>query len=258
MGNKAKTIAVMFAMDAEARPLVEHLALEENPSAFARANGAAPMKCFTGRVTSSTSNDDADAPTVIHVVCAGSCAKHSVCNVGTVGAALSTYETCVSLKPDVIVNAGTAGGFAKRGGQVGDVYLGSTFKNHDRRIPIPGYDAYGVGEYDAHPTPKLAEALGCKRGVVCTGNSLDATETCKKLLDEYEASVKEMEAAAMAHVAHLFGVPFIAVKTITDIVDGPVATQEEFLANLGAAAAALKDVVPKVVDFIAGRDVDDL
>jgi len=30
------------------------------------------------------------------------------------------------------------------------------------------------------------------------------------------------------------------------------------LANLGAAAAALKDVVPKVVDFIAGRDVDDL
>ena len=94
--------------------------------------------------------------------------------------------------------------------------------------------------------------------MVCTGNSLDATETCKKLLDEYEASVKEMEAAAMAHVAHLFGVPFIAVKTITDIVDGPVATQEEFLANLGAAAAALKDVVPKVVDFIASRDVDDL
>jgi len=255
MGNEVKTIAVMFAMDAEARPLVDHLALEENPSAFARANGAAPMKCFTGRVTSSSNED---APTVIHVVCAGSCAKHSVCNVGTVGAALSTYETCVSLKPDVIVNAGTAGGFAKRGGKVGDVYLGSTFKNHDRRIPIPGYDAYGVGEYEAHPTPKLAEALGCKRGVVCTGNSLDATETCKKLLDEYQASVKEMEAAAMAHVAHLFGVPFIAVKTITDIVDGPVATQEEFLANLGAAAAALKDVVPKVVDFIAGRDVDDL
>ena len=132
MGNKAKTIAVMFAMDAEARPLVEHLALEENPSAFARANGAAPMKCFTGKVTSS---DDDDALTVIHVVCAGSCAKHSVCNVGTVGAALSTYETCVSLKPDVIVNAGTAGGFAKRGGKVGDVYPGSTFKNHDRRIP---------------------------------------------------------------------------------------------------------------------------
>ena len=45
---------------------------------------------------------------------------------------------------------------------------------------------------------------------------------------------------------------------ITDIVDGPVATQEEFLQNLAAAAAALKNVVPKVIDFIDGRDVNDL
>ena len=115
-----------------------------------------------------------------------------------------------------------------------------------------------MGEYDAWPTPKLAEHLGCKRGTVCTGNSLDATETCRTLMDEYDASVKEMEAAAIAHVAHLFSIPVIAVKTITDIVDGPVATQEEFLQNLAAAAAALKNVVPKVIDFIDGRDVNDL
>lgn len=244
-----KNIAVLFAMEAEARPLIDHLALTPNETAFERALGKAPMRVHTGATPSGT---------IIHVVTSGSCAKHGVCNVGTVGAALSTYETCVSLRPDVIVNAGTAGGFAKRGGAVGDVYLATTFKNHDRRIPIPGYDAYGVGEYDAWPTPKLASELGCKRGVVCTGNSLDATETCRKLMDEHDASVKEMEAAAIAHVAHLFSVPVIAVKTITDIVDGPHATQEEFLANLASAAAALRDVVPKVVAFLDGRDVNDL
>ncbi len=247
--SPVRSIAVLFAMDAEVKPLIEHLGLELDADAFARAGGKAPMRVYGGTLPSGAK---------ISVVCAGSCVKHGVCNVGTVGAALSTYETCVTLKPDVIVNAGTAGGFSKRGGEVGDVYLATTFKNHDRRIQIPGYDVYGVGEYDAWPTPKLAEHLGCKRGTVCTGNSLDATETCRTLMDEYDASVKEMEAAAIAHVAHLFSIPVIAVKTITDIVDGPVATQEEFLQNLAAAAAALKDVVPKVIDFIDGRDVNDL
>lgn len=48
-----------------------------------------------------------------------------------------------------------------------------------------------------------------------------------------DASVKEMEAAGIAHVAAMFGVPFIAVKAITDIVDGDKPTQDEFMENLG-------------------------
>ena len=242
-------VAVLFAMDAEARPLIDALGLTLDADAFARVGGDVPMRVHSGTLKSGARVD---------VVCAGSCARHNVCNVGTVGAALSTYETCATLRPDVIVNAGTAGGFAKRGGEVGDVYVATKFKNHDRRIPIPGYDKYGVGEYDAWPTPRLIEALGCKTGVVCTGNSLDATETCRALLDEFECSVKEMEAAAIAHVAHLFNVPVIAVKTITDIVDGPQATEEEFLRNLSSAADALRDVVPRVVEFLDGKSVDEL
>ncbi len=39
-------------------------------------------------------------------------------------------------------------------------------------------------------------------------------------LDEAGAHVKEMECAAIAQVAHIFNVPFLAVKAITDIVDG--------------------------------------
>ena len=90
----------LFAMDAEAKPLIEHLGLELDADAFARAGGKAPMRVYGGTLPSGAK---------ISVVCAGSCVKHGVCNVGTVGAALSTYETCVTLKPDVIVNAGTAG-----------------------------------------------------------------------------------------------------------------------------------------------------
>ena len=30
------------------------------------------------------------------------------------------------------------------GGAIGDVYVSSAFKNHDRRIPLPGFDTFGT------------------------------------------------------------------------------------------------------------------
>ena len=86
--SPVRSIAVLFAMDAEAKPLIEHLGLELDADAFARAGGKAPMRVYGGTLPSGAK---------ISVVCAGSCVKHGVCNVGTVGAALSTYETCVTL-----------------------------------------------------------------------------------------------------------------------------------------------------------------
>ena len=54
-----------------------------------------------------------------------------------------------------------------------------------------------------------------------------------------DATVKEMEAAAIAEVAAHFDIPFLAVKSVTDIVDGGVATAEEFLANLASASKGI-------------------
>ncbi len=48
---------------------------------------------------------------------------------------------------------------------VGDVYLATAFKNHDRRIPIPGFDVYGVGATDAAACPNMRAALGFKAGL---------------------------------------------------------------------------------------------
>ena len=49
-----------------------------------------------------------------------------------------------------------------------------------------------------------------------------------------------MEAAAVAWVGGLHGVAVGAVKAITDLVDSPVATAEQFSANLDAAARSLR------------------
>ena len=55
-----------------------------------------------------------------------------------------------------------------------------------------------------------------------------------------------------------FGVPLIAVKAITDVVDGPHAAQDEFMENLASAAKALQGAVPKVIEFIAGKELGAL
>ena len=41
-------------------------------------------------------------------------------------------------------------------------------------------------------------------------------------------------------------------------IAGPKATHEEFLENLGAAAHALKDTLPRVLDFISGKTIGEL
>ena len=246
MSSPITNIVVLIAMDVEAAPLVAHLNLVKvEPSPLL---GPIPAHVYRGAVDGCT----------VHVVTNGKCVGFSVDSVGTVPAALTAYAACAALSPDLIINAGTAGGFAAKGGVVGDVYLATEFKNHDRRIPIPGFDAYGIGATPATAAPAMAAALGLKTGIVSTGNSLDAPDVDKTSMAANDASVKEMEAAGIAHVARLFNTPMLAVKAITDIVDGPHATQDEFLANLAAAATSLQTTVPKVIAFAAGKLVTEL
>lgn len=79
-----------------------------------------------------------------------------------------------------------------------------------------------------------------QEGVVSSGNSLDYSKEDWDQLNAIGAAVKEMEAAGISWVAHLHNVPFLALKSITDIVDGDRPAQEEFLENLHAAAKALQ------------------
>jgi 5'-methylthioadenosine nucleosidase len=78
-------------------------------------------------------------------------------------------------------------------------------------------------------------------------------------MNEHGAAVKEMEAGAIAWVVtQLFKKPMFCSKAITDIVDGGRPTNEEFLENLHAAAAALQGMLPRVLEFVAGKTVEEL
>ena len=67
-----------------------------------------------------------------------------------------------------------------------------------------------------------------------------------------------MEAAAIGWVAELAKVPFFALKVVTDIVDGDILTQDEFLQNLGTAAKSLQEKLPVLIDYIVGKKISEL
>ena len=75
---------------------------------------------------------------------------------------------------------------------------------------------------------------------------------------ENDASVKEMEAAAIAWVTGFSKTPFFAIKVITDIVDGDRPTQDEFMENLSTAAKSLQDTIPRVIEYIVGKRLSEL
>jgi 5'-methylthioadenosine nucleosidase len=178
--------------------------------------------------------------------------------VGTVPVSMLTYASIVSLHPDLIINAGTAGGFRAKGAAIGDVFVATQFANHDRRIPVPVFDEYGIGTLAATPIPNLVKALELKEGKLSTGNSLDMTPQDEEIIKANDATIKDMEGAAVAYVANLLTVPLIAMKAVTDIVDGDKPTVEEFLGNMSRAAAALSATIPRVLEYVNAKSISNL
>lgn len=195
--------------------------------------------------------------TTVSILTAGKDSGGQVDNVGTVPAAVAVYAAAHALRPSLIVNAGTAGGFKAKGAAIGDVFVITTAANHDRRIPLPGFDKYGVGQLSLR-SGSIATALGLKDGALSTGNSLDMTEKDREFILANDAHVKDMEGAAVAWVGQTLGIPVVALKAVTDIVDGDRPTTEEFLEHLASAAAALKRTLPLLLDHVGGKKVSEL
>lgn len=233
-----KRIVLIIAVEAEARPVIDGLGLNHKGKLLSPL----PMEFYEGKYNSLN----------IDLVTSGKCDRFNVDNVGPQAAILNAATAIGRLQPDLIINPGTAGGFVSAGARIGDVYLSyPMICYHDRRIPIPGFDAYGIGSYYCFDTRRIAENLGLKTGIVSTGSSLDYTDKDLELIKSYGGVVKEMEAASIAWVADLYKIPFFAVKSITDLVDNSTPTEEEYLRNLTSASIALSREVVRIIKYFA-------
>lgn len=235
---------INIAMEAEAKPFIEHMGLSLNPDFFPPQ---VPFLAYEGMHGEETK---------LTVITNG---KDNVYNtqadnIGTVSASMATFLALQKDPADILINAGTCGGFQRKGAGIGDVFLTTAVAFHDRRIPLPEYDRYGVGKIETMFDPsRMANHHNFKTGVCTTGNSLDKTPECEERMLQNDATVKDMEAASIAWSAKLHDTPFLGVKVVTDIVDGDVPTHEEFLDNLHTASRKMQEALPLVLDYVSGK-----
>lgn len=148
------------------------------------------------------------------------------CGIGKVNSAVGTARMIAHYHPDVIVSSGCAGG-ADTSLEVGDVVVAGACVYHDAYC---GSDCeYGQimgmpARYraDAGLTAK-AEALDCgvrvRRGLTVSGDwFVDSREKMRSILDRFpDATAVDMESCSIAQVCHIYNVPFVSFRIISDV-----------------------------------------
>ena len=153
--------------------------------------------------------------------------------IGKVAAATTATALIERFRVDRIVFTGVAGGLAP-GVSRGDVVIADAFLQHDLDAsPIfPRYEVplYGTDRFATDPalTAQLAAAVtralhGARvhRGLVASGDRFVASAAESRALQQAlpDALAVEMEGAAFAQACADYGVPFAAVRTVSDRAD---------------------------------------
>ena len=220
----------VIAMEAEAATVRKELGLTGEGSLLATG--------VTARLWSNES---------VHIVTNGSDSRFDVDAIGTLPASLTTYLAIQKTNPKIVISAGTCGGFIAREGFIGETILADRCVFHDRRIPLEGFMKYGIGDFSVANLHAIAERLGFKIGAVSTGDSLDSQPADLDFMNAVNAVAKDMEAAAVAWACELSEVPFTALKVTTDLVDGEITTEEEFVTNLQYASNRLSEGILSLI-----------
>ncbi|MCH2161688.1 MAG: hypothetical protein MK085_07410 [Phycisphaerales bacterium] len=247
-----RRVAFLFAMEVEGRAFARHLDLVDQ----GRMDPDLPASWLTGRFVM-----EGGCPLDVAVGFAGSDEVAGCDRIGTNAATLASYLLCRQFKPDLLVNAGTCGGFHAQGAKVGDICVGSdAFLFHDRWVPLAEFEAFAVGRIPTLPVKALCQVLDARPGVVSTGDSFTTNEAEMAFFEREEVMAKEMEAAAVARLARDLKVPFVAIKGISDLVDHPEQQSSEmFRNNLLRVSEAVGERLVRLLEWLAkGHGISDM
>ncbi len=173
-------------------------------------------------------------------------------NIGKVNAAAAATLAIHLYKPSCIINIGTLATLDNTL-QIGSIILSQSTVYHDVDAAHLGY-AYGQlpqmpADYQADKkllelfeTTAQKKNLLFRRGIIVTGDQFVASATALHLIKTKfpDAIGIDMETAAIAQVAHLFEIPFISVRGITDNANEE--SQQAFCNNLVNVADSVGDL----------------
>jgi adenosylhomocysteine nucleosidase len=181
--------------------------------------------------------------------------------IGKVNAAMSTAILLERYKPDYVINTGSAGGFNPEL-NVGDTVISTEVRHHDVDVTAFGYEYGQVPQLPAafeadSSLLKIAEACAKEiqdiqvvRGLIATGDSfMNDPARVDYIRDKFtDLQAVEMEAAAVAQVAHQFQIPFVVIRALSDIAGKESDVSfEQFLEKAALHSATL---VIKIVDSL--------
>ena len=144
-----------------------------------------------------------------------------LCGTGKINAALAALFL-IEKGVDIMLNVGLSGGIS--GISRGEIMVGTEYSEHDFDLTPLGYK---LGEkpgqkYVYSADKRLVSAITSrfpeiKCGAVVTGDSFVSDSSLRELLKkEFSAMSCDMESAAEAYICSEAGVPFCAVRRISD------------------------------------------
>lgn len=161
------------------------------------------------------------------------------CGIGKVNAAIGASELINRFHPDLVISTGVAGGADVRLNPL-DVVVGSSYVYHDTYCgtesaygQVPGlparYDAASALVETALAIRQTPEQSAVRKkeeteskilsGLTVTGDwFVDSGEKMQEILDHFpEAMAVDMESCAIAQTCHIYHVPFISFRIISDV-----------------------------------------
>ena len=157
--------------------------------------------------------------------------------IGKVAAAITAQILVDDFGVDALLNTGMAGGLDARL-EVKDLVIATAALQHDFDITAFGHArGFMYGEDDQQPTLFVADKALCDKaraaaaqvlpagskaidGVIASGDIfVDNTALKLELRDGFGAAAAEMEGAAIAQAAVANGIPFVILRTISDLAD---------------------------------------
>lgn len=184
------------------------------------------------------------------------------CGVGKVNAAMCAQALVSQLGATCVINTGVAGSL-DNDIEVGDIVVSTDAVEYDMDVTPLGYK---LGEHpdlhviafeadrslreDVLSAARALDDVNVFEGRVCSADRFVASAEAKaRITSQFGGTCCEMEGAAIAHVCHVAGVPYVVVRAISDKADGSASVSyPEFEA---AAANHCAGVVLAALPLIA-------
>ena len=149
------------------------------------------------------------------------------CGIGKVNAAIGASEMIRRYNPDLLVSTGCAGG-GRTDMEVMDIVASTELAYHDVYCgEAMGKTIYGQvqGMPARYTSPsdlvEKAKSVSPRvhAGLIVTGDwFVDSKEKMREIVSHFpEAAAVDMESAAIAQTCHIYGIPFISFRVISDI-----------------------------------------